>query len=478
MTDPTWMAGLRQQVADANARTLSTFAKVEDGRRRVAAQLDHEMTRLGRVADARAQATGGDLHGRVVEAFRRGTFGALSVREQRYASKQFELVSAAGMQPLLTAHPSNWRTFVAECFRRFESFAHHADRAGYTRLLCLAPSSISYLHLTGRPQDIVADPGPTIVAQLIEGADLVEARLGLQQRGFDSTWSFTSVALAMWARLKVDRGHSFRAAWDAVMRDLVAETMLMPSLRGQNRSWFAQVPRPARVRGGVVAHAVFVSTMLRAAYATGADPGQWNAFAENLLQSEFGDPRIPPESEGWATLKRFDEPSYTKFLELLITEDLTVFFEYAMSDPRRKAFWLRYLKSVRRTVCVLNRVAHTRIKSQLGGADEKLAAAILRARLFAGPNSGAQAFCLYFDSVVVVEFSEPGNAAQIYERGYFEKHFERAIYAEQARGHTALKTPLSAGNRKGVGERIIHVGDWEPKADLKLRALGIACDRR
>ena len=274
----------------------------------------------------------------------------------------------------------------------------------------------------------------------------------------------------MWARLKVDRGHSFGAAWDAVMRDLVSETMLMPPLRGQNRSWFVQVPRPARVRGGVVAHAVFLSAMLRAAYATGVDPGQWNVFAENLLQSEFGDPRIPPESEGWTTLKRFDEPSYAKFLELLISEDLTVFFEHAMSDKRRKAFWLRYLKSVRRTACILDRSTHARLTARLAGADKKMSAAMSRARQFTtnGGSASAQAFCLYFDNVVIVEFSEKGNAAHIYDRAVFEKHFQRELDQNQCANHTHLKKPRLAR------DRIIHHDTrWEADTRDELAKMGI-----
>lgn len=472
MSEPTWIAGLRRQVDEANARTVSVFARLQDSRRQVAAQLDRVVEQIGRAADVRERTTAADLHARVLEAFRHRQFGALSVREQRYASTQFDNVSAADMQSLLTAYPSNWRTFAAECLRRWQSFHDVADRTGYIRLLCLAPETVSYLHVAGRPQDILAGTGFTMVARMIEADDLCQARRALQQRGFDSTWEFTAIVLAMWARMHVDRGYTFGAAWAAVTEDIAVESMLMPSLRGPNRSWFSQALRPARVRGSLAASSVFVSALLRAAYATatGAEPAQWNAFTENLLQSQFADPRVPPESEGWSKLKKFDEPSYLKFLELLISEDLTVFFEHAMSDPRRKKFWLRYLKSVRRTVCILDRSTHSRLKALLAGADKKMSAAISRARQFttSGGSASAQAFCLYFDHVVIVEFSETGNAAHIYDRSVFEKHFQRAIDDNKCASHTHLKKQTLAR------ERIIHShARWESNTHDVLARMGI-----
>jgi hypothetical protein len=470
MIEPTWIAGLRQQVAEATARTISAFAKLQDSRRQVTAQLERVVERVGRVADARERITGADLHDRILDAFRRRQFSVLSVREQRYASRQFDLVSAADMHSLLTAYPSNWRTFVAECFRRWESFTRIADRAGYTRLLCLAPESISCLRLTDRPQDILTDSGATLVAQLVEGDDLCQARLGLQQRGFDSTWEFTAKALAMWAWLQVDQGQTFGTVWGAVTRDLMVESMVLPSLKGQNWSWFSQASRPARVRGGVAASAVFVSALLRAAYANRVESAQWNVFTENLLQSEFADPRVPPESTGWSRLKKFDEASYLRFLGLLISEDLTVFFEHAMSDRRRKDFWLRYLKSVQRTVCILDRSTHARLKARLAGADKKMSAAISRARQFttSGGSASAQAFCLYFGHVVIVEFSEKGNAAHIYDRAVFEKHFQRGIDDNQCANHNHLK------ERKLARERIVHShAKWESNTRDVLARMGI-----
>lgn len=312
-----------------------------------------------------------------------------------------------------------------------------------------------------------------MLARLINAADLRQACLELKKRGFDTTWSFTANTLASWIYLHCKSPYAFSGAWDAVKQDRTLEAMLLPPLAASATSWFSREPRPARVSPSVSAHATAVAALMRAAAATGVESPQWSAFAEGLLKSTFGDPRRPPESTGWRALRARDEPAYLWFLERLITEDITVFFEHAMNDRRRKAFWLRYLRSVRRTVCILNQVVHERLTVRLAGSDAKLAAAMSRALKFAGPNSGAQAFCLYFDTLVVVEFSDEGNAAYVYDRTVFEKHFERDIFSGQCRGHKDLKSVPLAGNR-----RIRHAGDWEHAAASDLASSRIHPDRR
>jgi len=477
--DPAAMQRLHQQVTEANTRAVSALATLEVGRQRVVGELQRVLTKIGWVAEARERKTDPEFHKRVLEKCRAGKFDALSVREQRYAAKQFTEVSAACMQRLLHANPGNWPAFAQECFRRWGTFNRVSERAGYARLLCLAPESVRFLHQLAHPPDLVAASGPAALAKSLQAHDLDYARLALQQRGFGMTWSFTSLVLANWVYLRSHDQHSFSMTWHAVMQDRTLEAMLLPPVAGKATSWFSAEARPARIRRSLDAYATFVAALIRAYYATGVEPAHWSSFTENLLRSTFGDPRVALESKGWAKLKERDEPAYQRFLELLITEDITVFFDHAMKDPRRKAFWLQYLKSVRRTVCILDRSTHERLKRQLSGADQKLAAAISRAHTFTAKTSGAHAFCLYFDSFVVVEFSETGNAAQIYSRDYFQKRFEHVVYADQCRDHTALKTPMAAQRRDGIGERILHVGpDWEANAQSSLRTIGIQLDRK
>jgi hypothetical protein len=189
---------------------------------------------------------------------------------------------------------------------------------------------------------------------------------------------------------------------------------------------------------------------------------------------------MPPESRGWSKVKTFDEPAYLKFLELLISDDLEIFFAHAMTDVRRKNFWLMYLKSIQRTVCILDRGAYARLTKHLAGADKKMAAALSRARQFTtkGGPSSAQAFCLYFKSIVIVEFSETGNAMYVYDRGVFEQSFQPDIYKNKNKnknkcnGHSSLKVQRLAR------ERIIHThANWEAETRGALSRMSIVPDQ-
>jgi EH signature protein len=473
MTSNSWIDALRGQVAGASARSDSMFAKLHDERRQLGAQMDKLLDRLGNAAVAREAKVDSHLHERVLDAIRTGRSQTLSPREQRYGAKLFEHVSPDQMKALLHAQPSCWQRFATECFRRWEVLDETPDRTGYARLLCLAPSSVSFLHQAGRPQDLVTRDAPATVAKLVPGNDLVQARLALYQRGFDPSWSFTATVLAMSLRLRASQRGLFGTTWESLKRDLVSETMLLPRMPDRKQSWFAEQPRPARIRGSTVASAIVVATLIRAAYASEVDPVHRSEFTEKLLSSEFKDPRVPPESTGWAKTRTYDAPAYLRFLESLISDDLEIFFAHAMTDVRRENFWLRYLSSIRRTVCILDRSAYARLRATLAGADKKMAAALSRAKQFTtrGGASSAQAFCLYFDSVVIVEFSETGNAMYIYDRRVFEEQFQADIYSNRCSGHAGLKVQRIAK------ERLVHThANWEAETRAALNRMGISPD--
>jgi hypothetical protein len=468
-----WIATLSEKVVQANARNDSLFAKLRDNRHEIAQRLDRTVAQLGYVAEARDRPADALSHQRVVRALRERAFETLSIRERRYAATLFAEIGAGEMQQFLETYPRNWRSFVTECFRRWDELERVAGRAAYTRLLCLAPATVPFLHQVARPQDLVTSTGPSGLGRSMQANDLIELADMLRHRGFELTWTFTAHAMAGWMAEHSQLSRAFDRAWAAVSRDRTVEAMLLPPLARTNTSWFSREPRPARVQQSTAAHATFVAAMIRAAYNGGAQNASWSAFSEKLLRSTFGDPRIPPDSEGWKELRHRDEPAYQRFLEQLISEDISVFFEHAMVDPRRKAFWLSYVKSLRRTVCILDLGTHERLTQKLAGAETKYAAAISRTRKFTSRKC-VQSFCLYFDRVVVVEFAETGNAARIYTRAHFEEKFEQAIYKNKCRDHGALKTPVA--QLTGVGERILHTAHWESDTEDKLRELGILRD--
>lgn len=473
MIEGGWLGELSARVRAECARVESAVARLQSERQRLSMELDTVLDRVGRASDARERAMTEELHERVLLAFQEQRFASLTLREQRYAAKRFETFEPHQMQAFLSTHPANWDMFAKECFRRWDELTELPTQFAYYRLLCLAPGSVRFLHDRLRLPDLVANTGPATLAKTLDAFTLGEARKELQQRGWEPGWAYTSITLAMWARMFVDRGSYFDTLWYEIAADTALEATLLPRRADGLQSWFSDAPRSARIRACVPAQAVFVSALLRAACRGGVDATNWNVFCDGLLRSEFRDPRMPPESTGWARLKQSDKESFQFFLELLISEDLEVFFDHAMNDRRRREFWLRYLKSLRRTTCILDGSTYDRLKRQLSGAERKMAAAILRAHQFTtrGGAASAQAFCLYFDNVVIVEFSEKGNAAYVYDRDVFEKLFERQIRDHQLRDHHKLKAT------NFCRDRIIHNSSgWEQNTARALRYLGIYPD--
>lgn len=471
MIDVAWLGGLGDGVDSAAVKLQAVAAGVHDARARAVAHLDRVRHAYGESETRREQHVDTEVHVRVTEAFRTGKFEALTPREQRYAVRQADKVPAASMAALLKVFPSRWRRFVTHYFRRFEQIAARADAGEYALLLAQAPIELLDLRQGIPVADLASVRGPSLIARSIAAPTLSAALRALRARGFEASWTFTAWALAIWAW---DRGASasFAELWAGLRDDIEVETVVLPRLRGElaRRSWFGTANRGLSP-GSEYAPSLFVATLLRA-YLRGADPMSAGAFTDRLFASELGDPRVPPESDGWRRVRQVDQASYDRFLEQLISDDLDVFFAHAMRDPRRRKFWAGYLRSIKRTLCILDRATHERLTAKLR-TNEQLAGAISRARKFRtrGGESSAQAFCLYFEKIVVVEFSDVGNAAQVYDRAVFERDFERAIQQGQLTGHGDLKRP------KLARERILHMSTWEEDAQRLLATSNIFPDR-
>lgn len=475
MTRP-WLAVALDRVTHASAHQVTTFATLARTRDKLEAELARRITALGTLAERRDQPPAPQVHQRVLAAVRAQQVDALSVRDQRYAAKLFDQITAAQMQWLLAARPGNWKVFAIECFTRWDQLEQSPERAAYARLLSLAPPTAPFLHRFARPQDLVAADGPARLARSLQASDLVGLRDELARLGFEPRWMYTAATMAHWFAARTQQRDSFAHAWQALRRDVTVEAMMLPRLADTGASWFSVGLRPTRVRQSVTAQATFVAALVRAAYDAGVEDAQWAMFTEKLLRSAFGDPRIPPSSQGWQQVQQIDRASYDRLLQQLISEDIAVFFEHAMKDPRRQRFWLSYLPSLRRTTCIVDLKGKKELVAQLAGADARYMAALSRARTYRG--TGVAAFCLYFDAIVVVEFAETGNAAQVYERGYFERQFERAVQANATRDHTELKTPPARASTPGVGPRIIHNAGWEAETEAILASYRIARAKR
>lgn len=466
-----WIQALQGRVEMESTRTMSTFVELAQQRERVATKLTEALVRLGGGVDGRERVVDTARRERTLAALRSGHYVGLDGRDQRLAATMFDEVEPLQMQDFLLAHPTAWKSFATECMKRWDRLCQLVQQPMYSRLLCLSPKTLGFLHDSLRVTSIASLDGPAALAQILKGDDLGQARDDLQRRGFQTSWAYSASTLAAWLGRRSTKRNTFARTWLVLSRDPMLEAALLPPLASGPSSWFGAGQRPARVRKSVDAWATAVAALIRTAHQSGADSDAWNTFTEGLLRSTFGDPRIAFESQGWRRLRERDATAFQQFLEVLITEDITVFFEHAMSDQRRKAFWLRYLTSLRRTACVLNGSMHQRLHDRFAGSDKKLAAAISRAQRFR-TTTGANAFCLYFDSIVIVEFSETGNAAQVYDRAVFQKHFEQDVYGNRCQGPAALKSKTL------VTDRIIHThSGWEDDTERVLRRFGIHPDR-
>jgi hypothetical protein len=235
---------------------------------------------------------------------------------------------------------------------------------------------------------------------------------------------------------------------------------------------------PPKQHDGVVAgrtdtQAAFVAIVLGARM-DGLLDEQEAAELERILvssRSVFGDPRLEA-SLAWTMVKELEPKGFAQFLERLVAEDLQFFFDHSMNNAKdRREFWLRYIPSIRQTKVILDRQTRVRIQEKVLPllTNERLRSAFERSAQFSfGVTS---AFCMWFDNLVVVEFSENGNAAYVYERQQFEKHVEPSLR------HPTDVTRLKM--KKGLfKDRWVHREGWERRFENDLRSVGIRPGRK
>jgi hypothetical protein len=143
-----------------------------------------------------------------------------------------------------------------------------------------------------------------------------------------------------------------------------------------------------------------------------AEDGSCEELKKLILGDQrLGDPRQPRNEYKWEGYK----DAKRRVTEWLSKDDISFFFEHVIppghNQLRRKAFWLAYAPSIRRSRPLLSRRHRAELKSQkekignFGSYDHEL----------------TSAFVLDFGPVAVVEFSERGNACFIYERLAFDE---------------------------------------------------------
>jgi hypothetical protein len=181
-----------------------------------------------------------------------------------------------------------------------------------------------------------------------------------------------------------------------------------------------------------------------------------------LHHRQLGDPRL--QVKNWSGM---DQAATAKFLQWIAREGIVFFFNHILPDNnanrRRKDFWLEYLGAIKDFQVALSTGDYTRLYA--------------RSRLTEVPGFGrvdhetTSAFIMRFgvrgggDDVIIVEFSETGNAAHAFQASVFERR------AGNLRNFQFNFSKLKHDVNK---DRIVHRGEnWEMRARNKLASWGV-----
>ncbi len=171
---------------------------------------------------------------------------------------------------------------------------------------------------------------------------------------------------------------------------------------------------------------------------------------------KLGDPRQRESSLNWRWI--VPEAAH-RYLSWLARDSIVFFFNTIVpnnsENRRRKDFWLRYHDKIKDFQVAVSDEDLWKVK-----AIQKSSEVLSYSRV---DHLSTSAFMMQFEgyggAFLVVEFSEKGNAAYIFRLKEFE-----------ARGVTlrSLRFGLSQHLKFDKTHRILHMGDWEAAATLKL----------
>jgi EH_Signature domain len=182
--------------------------------------------------------------------------------------------------------------------------------------------------------------------------------------------------------------------------------------------------------------------------------------------NRMGDPRLPDRAVNWRTLP---DEARARFVSWIAGETLQFFFETLVprndENRRRADFWLQYVKRSRNLKdfqVAVSREDETKIKA----IRAKTMPSYSRIKNWDSTSAFLMVFQGYGKDYVIIEFSETGNAAYIYEKSVFE-----AKGARMRSFSYDLNKDLKRITE--VKQRILHLGAWEHSARSKLAELGI-----
>jgi hypothetical protein len=143
---------------------------------------------------------------------------------------------------------------------------------------------------------------------------------------------------------------------------------------------------------------------------TTREPGLQEALIKTVLSDpRLGDPRLPRNTKNWLGIQEARQ----QFLQWLSRADINFFFEHVLprgKDPHdRKDFWLQYVPRVLMSRPLLNRDDEGRLRVTMQSRQEQMGH-------FGRIHGTTSAFLFDFGPLVIVEFSQAGNACYLYEK--------------------------------------------------------------
>ncbi|MGH0037115.1 MAG: EH signature domain-containing protein [Myxococcota bacterium] len=172
----------------------------------------------------------------------------------------------------------------------------------------------------------------------------------------------------------------------------------------------------------------------------------------------LGDPRA---SDGpWRPI---GDEAIQEVIRWRSSEDLRFFFDLVMKGKLdhqgRHRFWQKYVDGVSRSMIVLSRADETRLRPKLRELEKKGR----RFSILSGSNQ-TSAFVMQLGRIIVVEFSEAGNACYIYAA---DRDEEPIPWRARSVEIQTLK------NQKRSIKRLIHGQKWEWDFNMALSRLGV-----
>lgn len=461
-SDPSGWHRLVKALEANEARASSRTTRVEQTLRSLGTTLQSILRKLNAREDSAVAPSGIDVQ-RVETLLAQGHFDLMDSREARFVARAFLHFAPEGVRKLLLARPHLLRTYVRSMLARWDASVDAPERwRAYANLVSEGAGDVVAGPVSIR--ELVSTRGARASARATAAKSLVECLRRLTEEWrYSVSWGVTSCALVAWLD-------------EASAGDLDASVGLLVGDPEQQALRALLLPRPLQAgqpvgpRGSEVARATATAVILKSRFPE-ARSIRRETFARVepiLLDGEFGDPRLVNVSNAWSRVERSVPSAYRAFVESLVREDLAFFFRHAMREKAREKFWLGYVSQIRRTYCVLDPGVFGRLQQQLASAEPSLQGTIRRAsRTKARREDGTSAFCLFFDDIVVVEFSVLGNAAYVYKRDFFETHFLPKLVSHSLYTPATLKAPQQAVYR------LVHSRAWEMEMFRKLLAMGI-----